>query len=135
MLPNTLKRFEVEFDENWRERIKEIPRLSFPHNWEIKIIPPFGGAMARFIVIVKDQTDSEKSVSVYLDMDSALGYYGDKPYWEIYPICVYEGLDEKLFGDVERFAMDDTDGLIKGIAKAIDLFPNTDEEKEDANAS
>jgi hypothetical protein len=101
-----LKRAEVERDEEWREKwVEKIPHLQFKEDWKIKIIPPFGGAIARFWI------DKEGNhVSVYLDCYENLGYFGE-PYWEVYP---YKD-------DVYRVAMNDTDELLKIIAEVIDI--------------
>ena len=86
--------------EKW---VKDIPEISFPSWWKVKIIPPFGGALVRFIV-----TRGKAEVSVYLDGYDRLGYYGS-PYWEVYPVS----------GDVERVYMNDVDVLLKVINKSI----------------
>lgn len=99
-----LKRIEIERDEEWSEWIKKIPPLKFKDDWEVKIIPPFGGAIARFFI---DKGD--KHVSVYLDCYDKLGYVG-QPYWEIYP---YEE-------DTARVLMEETDELIKIISSVLD---------------
>lgn len=96
-------RYEIENKEHWRERINEIPFLQFPQDWMIKIIPPFGGAMARFIV-----EKQGKRISVYLDFDNALGWW-EGPYWEIYP----------FEDDVYRCGINETQELIDAIAKAL----------------
>lgn len=67
--------------EKWR---KELPSFHFDEKWEVKIIPPFAGAVIRFYISYKD-----KFVSVYFDSDSSLGFmYGDDgspiPYFEYY---------------------------------------------------
>ena len=87
-----------------RERAREIPWLSFPDDWQIKIIPPFGGATIRFRV-----KRGDKEVSVYLDFDDHLGSVG-KPYWEIYPYA----------DDTRRYNLDDTDGLLSGILAVLE---------------
>ena len=96
---------EKEFEwDKWR---LEIPFINFPRNWEIKIIPPFSGAVIRFIVKRKDSTVSN-TISVYLDCYDVLGCY-NKPYWEIYP---YDN-------DVFRCDMNDVETLIKAIKHAL----------------
>ena len=85
-----------------------IPPLELPPTWKIKVIPPFGGALARFIVVTEFG-----NVSVYLDAYDQLGCMDNKPYWEIYP-----GSDED--GNPDRYQMNETKELINGIAKAID---------------
>ena len=71
-------RYNVEKREEWRRWCEEIPELQFPSSWNVKIIPPFGGAMVRFII--------NEKISVYLDCYDSLGFMGE-PYWEIYPYC------------------------------------------------
>lgn len=83
-----------------RSWVEKIPAIKFPKDWEIQIIPPFGGALCRFRV--------NGIVSVYLDGYDILGYYGE-PYWEIYP---YED-------DVFRCGMNEIDNLIEAIQESI----------------
>lgn len=99
----TMKRYEVEDAEQWREWIGKIPFLSFPASWEVRVMPPFGGAMIRFTA-----KRGDASVSVYLDVFGRLGYMPG-PYWEIYP---YED-------DTWRCAMEGTEELISAIEKAL----------------
>ncbi len=73
---------------------KELPYLSFPKEFLVKLIWPRGGATARFLVTHKDKPET-KTVSVYLDCHGALGAMDDA-YWEIYP---------NVDGDTERFIM------------------------------
>jgi hypothetical protein len=76
---DTLARAKVEAAEKWRD-IK-IPPLRFPEGWVIELVPPFAGAVARFVAT---NTHGVK-VSVYYDAHGALGAE-DHPYWEIYPV-------------------------------------------------
>ncbi|MFA7073545.1 MAG: hypothetical protein WC138_13700 [Methanoculleus sp.] len=85
---------------------KEIPYINFPQSWEIQMIPPFLGAVVRFRV----RDNHGREVSVYLDCYEVLGRFGGEPYWEMYP--AYDG-------DIARFAMQDTEALIKEIAKCF----------------
>ena len=91
-----------DFDEAFetREWIGKIPVIKFPPQWEVQIIPPFGGALVRFRINDK--------VSVYLDGYDLLGIEG-KPYWEVYP-------HEE---DVFRCDMSDVDGLLRAINESI----------------
>jgi len=87
----------------WRDK---IPYINFPSYWSIKIVPAFGNAIIRFVVKYK-----EIKISVYLDGYEALGFYYDdnqlrQPYWEIYP-------DKD--GDIDRFDLNDVEGLIATI--------------------
>ncbi len=96
-----LVRYKIEAQDQWRESIGKIPHIQFPADWLVQVIPPFGGAMARFRV--KLPTGGEKSV--YLDFYDRLGYYGS-PYWEVYP----------FEGDVGRCDMADVPELLRMIA-------------------
>lgn len=95
------KRYDVESAEKWRDFIPPIPFIKFPKDWQVKIIPPFGGAVVRFIVKLPD---SEVTKSVYLDCFDRLGIMGC-PYWEVYP---YKN-------DVGRCEMADTKKLLQMI--------------------
>ncbi len=103
-----MERSHVEAKEEWRTKwAKEIPYLRFDNDWEVKIIPPFAGALARFIV-----KKGDKIVSVYFDGYSQLGYMYDKndnpiPYFEIYP-----STNE---GGVKRYYIDQADEMINDI--------------------
>lgn len=100
-----IERYDIESREDWREWVKKIPALKFDADWEVKIIPPFGGAMGRFLV----SKNGGHSVSVYLDCHDALGYM-EQPYWEAYPIGE----------DTARFLLDDTEGLINAIRTQLE---------------
>lgn len=97
------KIYEVEGIMEYRKWVVEIPFIKFPSDWEVQVIPPFGGAVARFSV-----KKGDKQVSIYLDCYDKLGIYGE-PYWEIYP---YED-------DVFRCAMKDTESLLKAISETL----------------
>lgn len=99
-------RYKVEAAEGWRELIESIPPICFPTGWHVRIIPPFGGAMARFRVSLDGNRDKE--ASVYLDCFDRLGYM-KCPYWEVYP---YKG-------DCGRCLMADTVELIDMIAVSL----------------
>lgn len=96
----------------------EIPALHFKPEWDVKITPPFGGAMMRFVV-----NYNGRYVSVYCDYYSNLGIYRgaeewfqDKhhePYWEMYP-RTYKN-DGEPYTDTMRFALADADKLIENI--------------------
>lgn len=85
--------------------VNEIPYLNFKEDWDVKIIPPFGGAVIRFLV-----TKAGKNrVSIYLDCYSMLGSV-DMPYWEVYPY------DDDTF----RCPMNDTKALMDAIEHCLD---------------
>lgn len=98
---DTVKRLEVEAKEKWREAIEQIPTLNFKEEWNVKIIPPFGGAIARFFILDKEE---EQVCSVFLDFYDRLGMYGE-PYYELYP---YED-------SIKRYSLKETEELLYDI--------------------
>lgn len=98
-----LERLTIERSEKWKEWAGKIPCIKFEPTWEVHIIPPYGGAMARFVV--KYMT---ARVSVYLDCHDSLGCM-EHPYWEIYP----------RGDDCQRFHMYDSHELVDGIKRSI----------------
>ena len=84
-----------------------IPALHFEKKWNVTIIPPFGGAVIRFHI-----SYNNKSVSVYLDGYSELGYMvGENhipiPYFEYYngkQRCRYRiDESEQMMSDIKNF--------------------------------
>lgn len=90
--------------DEWHRWMAEIPFIEFPVGWKIKMVPPFGGAVVRFKVILPGVADVDV-VSVYLDCYSRLAMRRD-PYWEVYP---YKS-------DVGRCEMNEIDKLLEMIA-------------------
>ena len=106
-----LKRSEIETAEKWREWCKRMPDLQFDADWKVRIIPPFAGALARFIV-----SKGDKHVSVYFDAYSQLGFMYDEndnpiPYFEIYPAPDTD--------DVRRYYLNETDAMLGDIRKVL----------------
>lgn len=104
----TISRSQIEVNEKWREWCNKILDIRFDSDWDIKIIPPFGGAITRFTAAKND-----KYVSVYLDVFSKLGLMYDNagdpiPYYE-----VYDG------EDTQRFYLDETDEMMDYIRKIL----------------
>lgn len=99
-----IDRYKIEAEEKWREWSEKVPAIKFDAGWSVKVIPPFAGAMARFLVEANG-----KSASVYLDCHNALGYM-DGAYWEVYPV------DE----DTSRCLIDEADELLALIRRSID---------------
>ena len=95
------ERLTIERAEGWRDWVRIIPTIRFDADWDVQIVPPFGGAAARFMVNKNDM-----GISVYLDCNDALGSMG-KPYWEAYP------MGEE--GDTARFFMPEAEKLIDAI--------------------
>ncbi len=92
---------EKEFE--WRKWIKDIPFIQWPSDWKVKAVPPFAGAVIRYLV----QTPKGEA-SVYLDCYDQLGCMGE-PYWEVYPVE----------DDVERCLMNETDKLLEILSRVI----------------
>lgn len=88
--------------------VKELPALHFEKEWDVKIIPPFGGAIIRFHI-----NHNGKHVSVYFDAYSELGWMKDEdgnpiPYFEY-----YNG------EDTCRYYIDEADQMMKDIKKYL----------------
>jgi len=95
----------------WEKWCQEIPYISFPAHWQVRIIPPYAATIVRFQVKHPKGYD----ISICLDCYSHLGYCEDRnrnpiPYWEVYTAAN---------GDTARFAMNDTKGLIAEIELAL----------------
>lgn len=107
--PSYILRSRVEREENWREWCGKIPPLHFDSDWDVYIIPPFGGALTR--VVVKK---NGKQVSVYFDAYSLLGYMYNEdkpiPYFEIYP---------SPDGEPRRYLLDETERMMEDIRTVL----------------
>ena len=119
-----VNRLKMESESKWRNyHAHNMPSFSLPSGLQFKIIPPFGGATCRFII--NCESDPDIQVSVYFDTENALGYFGmlnddPIPYWEIYPVFLTHppSIEKK---DVRRFAINDTDSLIKAAVASIEM--------------
>ncbi len=96
---------KIDSLQEYQKWAQEIPFMRFPADWEIKIIPPFCGAIVRFVI---RRINEEKSISVYLDCYGTLGSLGD-PYWEIHPYN----------GDTYKCYLNETGNLIDAIDYAL----------------
>ena len=81
-----------------------IPALHFEKEWDVKIIPPFAGAIIRFVIDYNG-----KHVSVYFDAYSELGWMYDNdeqpiPYFEY-----YDGVD------THRYYLDESEQMMNDI--------------------
>ncbi len=107
--PNRIDRMRIGME--WEQKFEarkwcgKIPSIPFKEGWLVQIIPPFAGAVVRFLVTTPYTKDS---VSVYLDCYGMLGAC-DHPYWEVYPY------DENTF----RCDMNDIDALVEAIDYAL----------------
>jgi hypothetical protein len=104
---DSVERSKVESLEKWWE-IK-IPPIRFPEGWVVELVPPFAGAVARFVAT---NTHGVR-VSVYYDAHGALGAM-DVPYWEVYPVGG-ESLTIADDDDTARFVDEQTDEMIEYI--------------------
>lgn len=100
----------IESHYEWRKWAQEIPYIKFPGNWEVKAIPPFGGAIIRYII--KHENSADNSISIYLDCYGELGVV-DEPYWELYP---------DIDGQNWRCGMEDTEELLDRLHEILDRF-------------
>lgn len=107
-------RFEIEKVFEYRKWVEEIPDLDFPSGWMIRPIPPFAGAIVRFLVRRPDTPEGQR-VSVYLDCYANLGATY-QPYWEIYP-----GTKE---GDTDRVYLNETGELMQSIETGLLYLSN-----------
>ena len=105
-----MQRSKIEQAEGWRELVRTLPYLSFPANCEVKILPPTGGALMRFLIRLKANPD--KTISVYFDQFSRLGCMAE-PYWEMYP-----NKDE----DTSRYYQGEEEGLMAEIIDTLDFY-------------
>lgn len=83
----------------------EFPKIKFPTEWQIEIIPNFSGACYRFLVYY-----NSKVVSVYFDTHSQLGSMSE-PYFEIYL------LGQEKHKAPKRYLSDQTKKMINQIKK------------------
>jgi hypothetical protein len=111
------RRYEVEHAQRWQDEVARLPWIQFPSDWKVKLIPPYGDAVVRFLVTLPDG----KEKSVYHDSRASLGlYFGDGdepiPYWEVYPVN----------GDIGRCGTGEVELLLEMIAEG------SEEQKEEA---
>ena len=112
MFGSGMERYLIEDKEKWKDWSDKMPTLKFDSEWEVKIIPPFAGALARFVV-----KHNEKQVSVYFDAYSNLGWMYDEndnpiPYFEAYAFKHGDGCPV-------RFLLNETDKMMDYIRKIL----------------
>lgn len=100
----------IETHYEWRKWCQEIPYIKFPGNWEVKAIPPFRGAIIRYII--KHENPNSEAISIYLDCYGELGAV-DEPYWELYP---------DIDGDIYRCGINDIEDLLERLHIILDRF-------------
>ena len=99
---------ETEQVFEWDKWRGKIPYLDFKEEWQVKVIPPFGVGIIRFLI-----RSGDAEVSVYLDCYDMAGYVRE-PYWEIYPYKY-----ERDYWQCQRYGLNETDKLIEGIEESI----------------
>ena len=104
-MSSEIKIHQAQVSRDQREWYDKMPNVPFPAAWDVRAVPPFGGAMVRYRIQHKGA-----DISVYMDAHDRLGCVRE-PYWEIYP-----GAD----GDPDRFLLNEVDELVAGIQAAID---------------
>ena len=75
---------KVEQIREYRKWANKMPVFHFDKEWDVKIVPPFAGALTRFTI-----SYNGKWVSVYFDAYASLGWFCDDegnplPYFECY---------------------------------------------------
>ena len=108
MIEDEHDRSVIEHNKEWWEWCDRIRPFRFDSDWDVRIIPPFGGAITRFTI-----TKGDKHVSVYLDVFSRLGLMYDEagdyvPYYE-----VYDG------ENTPRFLLDEVDDMMSYIRTVL----------------
>ena len=99
---------EMRTAMDWDEYMGVIPFITLPEGYATKPMPPYGGAMVRFVV--RKNSNPGEAVSVYLDCHNSLGIE-DASYWEIYP---------DIDGECSRFDMDDVEALTQAIVTSLE---------------
>lgn len=103
----TLMLAQIEQICDYRGQARKLPAFHFDKEWDVLIVPPFAGAIIRFVI-----SYNGKYVSVYFDAYSELGWMYDKneqpiPYFEY-----YDGEDtyrylinesEQMMNDIRNF--------------------------------
>ena len=97
-------KWEADQNKRFKEWYDKIPHVPFNEKWDVRAVPPFGGAIVRYKV-----QHNGHEISIYLDAYDALGCVGE-PYWEIYP---------NLHGDTLRFLMNETKEMVKELAEIM----------------
>ena len=100
----TMLILKCESLQEYRKWEKEIPTLHFEKEWDVKIIPPFAGAIIRFTIDYNG-----KHISVYFDGYSELGYMVDE---NGNPIPYFEYFDGE---DCHRYHMNEAELMMEDI--------------------
>lgn len=107
---NVTERANVERDESWRELSNKIPFIKFKEHWEVRVMPPWCFALARFNVRDSNKKDSPYC-SIYLDILTSMQGM-DGCFWEVCTLDVAEP---------ERFELLDVEGVVDCIDRQLKL--------------
>lgn len=91
--------------KNWSQK---LPAFHFDKEWDVKIIPPFQGAIIRFWI-----SYNGKFVSVYFDAYSELGWMYDE---NENPIPYFEYFDGE---DIHRYFLEQSEQMMEDIRKFL----------------
>lgn len=97
-------------DAYYRRWVSQIPYIPFDPKWDVRAVPPWGGALVRYLIAFRGA-----KVSVFLDGDNSLGCGPEPAYWEVYPFQ----------GDVFRCCIDETEVLASAIKESLYLQRST----------
>ena len=95
---------KVEQMHDFRGWARKLPAFHFDKEWDVTIIPPFTGAIIRFVIDYNG-----KHVSVYFDAYSELGWMYDK---DEQPIPYFEYYDGE---DAHRYYLDESEQMMNDI--------------------
>jgi len=114
-LEDQLSRHKIEKEEKWDEYNTAMPFIPVLEDWEIRILPPFGGALMRFQL-----QKGKRHFSIYFDATGALGIM-TSPYWEVYPMILKE-VDENgnPIEDTMRYYQNEFREMIKDIYEQVE---------------
>lgn len=102
-------RLRLERFEKWREIGEQMPAIPMKAGWLVTVLPPYGGAAARFLVQKKQDGPI---VSVYFDAYERLGFFGSEAYFEIYP---------NVHGTEDRFGVNEIYEMVEAIDASLNL--------------
>ena len=104
MIRAMIESHRYESKKGFKKWSMKMPYFKMKDDWEIRVAPPFGGAVARFSI-----KGLNKEASIYFDVDDSLACVGE-PYWEL----MFTNAD-----DVERFLFDEFDSLYKRLCEEL----------------
>ena len=124
MFEDGIDRFKISYEcekaFEWKQWPGLIPFIQWPEDVEVKATPPFGGAVIRYNVKLRDVDKEIAFVSVYLDCYDLMGVV-HAPYWEIFP---------SIDGYTERFLLSEpVEDMVSAIVESLKMQVANNEEK------